>query len=669
MRMTLTTLILALMAMPFASSNPGWAAEDPPGMIVIRPKPKANPDSSVTPTSGSGSSTSVSQRLPLPRIVEESLDHPGYLVIRPRGTSLPGSTARSNPSASPYNLPSEPVPDHYGSVIVVRPKSALNSTNTSGSSSSNVTANAGGLPAPPQATATEAPVQPTTPQKPAVELPQDPTKGKLVRDTWDAVFVKNMHIGFIHTAVREFEKDGSKFLYATKELRQTVSRFGQRVEMFEEETTFETPEGQVLVYRRRQGVGRNQMLAVTGTVSGKSMALKGEGQAAGMDESIPWPEGVIGIAKEATLVKEKGTKAGESFTYQMFAGQVNWVAKYTVTVKSNEQVALYAGEKPRDLIKVEVAMDPIRDKQGVTFSLPVSTIWHDASNGEPLKAEFDMPPLGGLMVVTRTTKEAATRTPGLVPELFDVQSIKLNKSVPGIHQLSSVTYRVTIAKDADPQSVFVRDGRQSVANFDAKAKAFDFTVRTGNGEPAKDPKTNDAYLKECLGTSFYIDWNTDETKRHAAAAIANLPANATAIDKAKAVESWVRQNMRSTEFSQAMASCGTVAKSLSGDCTEYSMLACGMCRSLGIPSRTTLGLVYAPDKAGQPYLAFHMWYEVYDGENWTALDGTLAMGRIGPGHIKISDANWHNETSMSPLFPVLRVLMVRPTVEVEKATR
>lgn len=644
------TTILAACSLALALSQPP-VSSDPPGMIVIRPKPRA--DSGRAPNS---------QLLPPARIVEESPDRPGFLVIRPRpinGSVLPATANSFDPSTPP--------PGHYGSVTVIRPRPA-GSIPPAPPTSSPISSSPIGLPAP-QPPAGE----PATPQKPAAELPADPTKGKLIRDTWDAVFVKGMHIGYVHTSVREFEKDGSKFFYATKELKQTVARFGQRVEMSEEETTLETPEGQVLVYRRRQGMGKNQVLAVTGTVSGKSMVLKGEGQAAGMNESIPWPEGVIGIAKEATILKEKAAKPGETITYLMFAGQVNWVAKYTMTVKANEQVALYTGEAPRNLVKVEVAMDPIRDKQGVTFALPVSTVWHDAATGEPLKAEFDMPPLGGMMVITRTTKDAATRVPGKVPELFDVQSIKLDKAVAGIHQASSVTYRVTIAKDAEPQSVFARDGRQTVDNYDAGTKTLDLVARAGDTDlgvkEAKDPKTNDDYLKECLGTSFYIDWNTDETKRHATSAVANLPPNASALDKAKAVERWVRQNMQPAEFSQAMSPCTTVAKSLSGDCTEYSMLATGMCRSLGIPARTSLGLVYAPDQAGAPFLAFHMWFEVYDGTKWVALDGTLAMGKIGPGHIKISDAHWHNETSMAPLLPVLRVLMAKPTVTVGKVVK
>ena len=124
--------------------------------------------------------------------------------------------------------------------------------------------------------------------------------------------------------------------------------------------------------------------------------------------------------------------------------------------------------------------------------------------------------------------------------------------------------------------------------------------------------------------------------------------------------------MRSTEFSQAMATCTNVAKSLSGDCTEYAMLSAGMCRALGVPSRTALGLVYAVGRDGKPYLAYHMWYEVYADGQWLALDATLGRGSVGPGHVKITAASWHEEKSFAPLLPVLTVLGSAPKVEVVK---
>ena len=73
-----------------------------------------------------------------------------------------------------------------------------------------------------------------------------------------------------------------------------------------------------------------------------------------------------------------------------------------------------------------------------------------------------------------------------------------------------------------------------------------------------------------------------------------------------------------------------------------------------------------PARDGKPFLAYHMWFEVYAEGQWLPLDATLGQGGIGPGHIKITDHSWHEEKSFAPLLPVLRALMAKPTVEVLK---
>jgi len=183
--------------------------------------------------------------------------------------------------------------------------------------------------------------------------------------------------------------------------------------------------------------------------------------------------------------------------------------------------------------------------------------------------------------------------------------------------------------------------------------------------PLKDAPAQEAPGKEFTASNFFINWDNELVKGHAAKAVAGLQETATAWDKALAVEKWVKANMKAFEFSQAMATADNVAKTLSGDCTEYAMLAAAMCRAVGIPSRTALGLVYAPGKDG-PYLAYHMWFEVYAGEQWVPLDATLGMGGVGPGHVKITDHSWHDEKSFAPLLPVLRTLSAKPAVEVLK---
>ena len=121
--------------------------------------------------------------------------------------------------------------------------------------------------------------------------------------------------------------------------------------------------------------------------------------------------------------------------------------------------------------------------------------------------------------------------------------------------------------------------------------------------------------------------------------------------------------MKVQNFTEAMAPASEVAETLTGDCTEYSMLAAAMCRAAGVPSRTAIGLVYVDDPR-QPLLGFHMWTEVFVRGQWVAIDATLGQGSVGPGHVKITDASWFNTQSMTPLLPVMRVMIGRPAVTV-----
>ena len=87
--------------------------------------------------------------------------------------------------------------------------------------------------------------------------------------------------------------------------------------------------------------------------------------------------------------------------------------------------------------------------------------------------------------------------------------------------------------------------------------------------------------------------------------------------------------MKPADYTEAMAPADHVAKTRSGDCTEYAMLAAAMCRAQGVPSRTAIGLVYVNNLLGKPGLAFHMWTEVWIKGRWLPLDATLGKGTTG----------------------------------------
>ncbi|HUR53621.1 MAG TPA: transglutaminase-like domain-containing protein [Gemmataceae bacterium] len=498
-------------------------------------------------------------------------------------------------------------------------------------------------------TVAPAPVQP--PQ------PAEKKDGTVLFDYWFAAAVEGDRIGYLHWTASEVERNGQKLWHGNKSQKLTVARFGQLASMVGEESTVETANGEVLVTSVRQSIGKDQAMAITGVVEGKTLKVKGEGAAA-TAESKPWPGGVIGIAREPKLFAQKKFKDGETFDYTTYVAQVNQAVKVTVTFEAEELTALWPNTPPRKLLRFVSRMEPVGQ-----LRLPPATTWCDAESSEPLKVEFDFAGLGGRVTFLRTTKEAAMAPVGRVPDLFNVQSIRLNAEIPGIHARGSVVYKVAMPKDDEPGTTFPSDSRQEMKNLDVKAKTFELHV-TGSHGPAKDAKASPAPGKEFLDSNYFLNWDNPEVKGHAAKAAAGLPATAGAWDRAKAVERWVNQNMRAIEFSQAMATADNVAKTLSGDCTEYAMLGASMCRALGVPSRTVLGLVYAPGRDGKPFLAYHMWFEVFAEGQWLPLDATLAHGGIGPGHVKITDHSWHDEKSFVPLLPVLRVLMAKPAFEV-----
>ncbi|HEX4612524.1 MAG TPA: hypothetical protein VH092_30300, partial [Urbifossiella sp.] len=405
-----------------------------------------------------------------------------------------------------------------------------------------------------------APQQPTlvTPAAAAKDAPPTKVDPDAPFDYWFAAAVEGERIGFLQWAAKTVEMNGRKLRHGTKFQQFTVDRFGQVVTQFGEESTVETPEGEVLVTSARQGLGKDQMLVLTGVVEGKTLKVKGDGAAATAADSIPWPAGVVGVAGEVKLFAGKKLAAGATFDYLTYFAQGNRVLKVTVTFEGEEQAVLWQGTPPRRLARYTSRMEPLG-----ALKLPPATTWADPDTGEPFRVEFDFPGLGGKVTFLRTT-EAAAKAPITRPlQLFNAQSIRLDREIPDVHARATAVYKVTAARDDEPGTLFASDARQEVKNLDAKAKTFELHVAAVRG-PAKGAAPQPAPGPEFLGSSFFINWADPLVKGHAARAAAGLPATAGAWDKARAVERWVNQNMKAAEFSQSMATADNVAKTLSG---------------------------------------------------------------------------------------------------------
>jgi hypothetical protein len=467
-------------------------------------------------------------------------------------------------------------------------------------------------------------------------------EGTLIGETWDAAYLDNAKAGFVHTIVRAVDADGAKILKTTMELDLTVKRFEETARLRMITGTDETPDGRVTAVLMRQFLGKEQQHLVTGTVDGDRLHVQADGRRP-YAKDIPWNDQVIGLYRQERLYRERQVKPGDTFQYLTYEPTVTAVVRTRAAVKDFEEVEGPKGRGRQRLLRVEVATDKIMGVQ-----LPPLTLWLD-DNLKPVRSQVDMPGLGKLTLY-RTSRGQALGQGGPVARVnvgYD-QLIPINRRISRPYDTVSAVYRVTVKGDDEPATTFARDERQKVRNV--RGNTFELQVRA-RPAPEHDEgsqKVGPEFLESC----YFI--NSDDVKvRELARQAVGKETDPWA--RACRVADWVYHHIENKNFTENFATADHVARTLEGDCTEHSMLAAAMCRAVGVPSRTAVGLVYVDMPRG-PVFGFHMWTEVWVRGRWVAIDATFGRHFVGATHLKVLDHSWHDVQSLTPLLPLVRVV-------------
>jgi hypothetical protein len=138
--------------------------------------------------------------------------------------------------------------------------------------------------------------------------------------------------------------------------------------------------------------------------------------------------------------------------------------------------------------------------------------------------------------------------------------------------------------------------------------------------PVTDPK-----FEEYLKPTVFIQ-SDDEAVRKLAEEIAGGETNS--LLAAEKINQWLFENIKK-QVTFSLPSAVEVLESREGDCNEHTTLFVALARSLGLPARIAIGLVY---HRGDFY--YHAWPEVYVGR-WVAMDPTLGQTIADATHIKL----------------------------------
>jgi hypothetical protein len=104
------------------------------------------------------------------------------------------------------------------------------------------------------------------------------------------------------------------------------------------------------------------------------------------------------------------------------------------------------------------------------------------------------------------------------------------------------------------------------------------------------------------------------------------------ISGVRKINDWV---YRSLEKSPTMGipNALDIVKTKKGDCNEHAILLAALTRSVGIPTKVVLGLVFLDEK-----FYYHAWNEVFLGK-WIAVDPTFGQFPADASHVKFIEGN------------------------------
>ena len=111
----------------------------------------------------------------------------------------------------------------------------------------------------------------------------------------------------------------------------------------------------------------------------------------------------------------------------------------------------------------------------------------------------------------------------------------------------------------------------------------------------------------------------------------------------KLINQWIYENLEKIP-TVSIPTAVDVLSAKKGDCNEHAVLFAAMARSVGIPTKVVLGLVYLE---GRFY--YHAWNEVYLG-SWVPVDSTFGQFPADATHVKLLEG----DISKSP--EILRVV-------------
>ncbi|MFH1134856.1 MAG: transglutaminase-like domain-containing protein [Pseudomonadota bacterium] len=323
----------------------------------------------------------------------------------------------------------------------------------------------------------------------------------------------------------------------------------------------------------------------------------------------------------APFLAKKGLKKGERFSLPIFDPSTLSTKSVQVVVEDKETIEV----EGREVDAFRVRMDYF-DVQSYT--------WIDEA-GRVQKEEG----LLGLSMV-RTTEDQARE--GLVGKA-DLTDLVAATSAPTSGVLAhprDVRFLKARLKGVDLTGFDLSGGRQVLNGEVVEVRRETIDVRDEAAPLPRDPHV--------IPFTYPSQFIQSDDHQIISQARALTEGAASPLDKIDRIVKWVYETLEKRP-TMSVPSAVDVLETKVGDCNEHAVLAAGLLRAAGVPTKTVVGVLYFD---GRFY--YHAWIEAYWGR-WLAADPLLGQVPADASHIRFLTGDISRQAEMVRVIGRLEV--------------
>ncbi len=433
-------------------------------------------------------------------------------------------------------------------------------------------------------------------------------------ERWMGIYFKGSKIGYAHETIQKHEHG-----YSVKEkisMKLRVLEQSQQVNMITE--CLADRKFNLRLFHFDLSTGSNQ-IKIDGRVVGRKLAFKVHSGGTITERAIPFEHIPFLTNNLRPFLVQRGLEEDKRYRVSVFDPSTMSLSKVSVTVMGKERITL----GPNDLVV---------NRLKISYRGMGLNIWMD-DDGSVLKEESPM----GLVLVRE--EEHVARAGGFGEQVDLVQAAAVRSDIP-IKNPREVSFLEVKLRRIPLVKFQMNDGRQKLTGNLLQVVREEWPNSPSMPVPpiAKD-------VREFLKPTPLIQ--SDHSLIGGRATEIAGPKDGT-LKAIRAVSGWVYRYIEKKP-TLSVPSALEVLESGVGDCNEHTILLVALLRSLGIPSRPCVGVVYFRDG-----FYYHAWAEVWIGR-WVTVDPTLNQLPADATHIKFVHGDIENWVDLVKIIGRLQV--------------